>query len=426
MAFPAQSAAATIRLTNVLMVVNNDIAQSNTDADDYISRRGLTSRKLAFNFGAAGVGTNQPTTTDVTTAGTISCQTAGAQSGLSFIAALTSYFNLNDIDCVICSTYTPGVVSSFNVGGNTGMGLPFSTVAGLAKVITFIGITNMFNGGIGSNYFNTNATLPTDLAKSFASSSFTLASTWLGAAKPASAQIGIPHGRLGCTIGTTGSGTTIGGTTGGKPVELPIYPQCVINAINAESTDNSQKMHVLTNNLSYAAPMTVAANTLAYTWAKNAGMKVSNMGVDIPFPLNSGTGAAGSGFSTALGYSVGVIFGYCVGVAFNFDTSGWFISSNSYLNNYTAAQGGWWFNWTSSAYCTGFDFLAKGGSACIATVGEPYSTGMPQAHLVFLALTNLKCTMAAANYAGNWNNSAASVYGDPLYAPYRSTKFLSS
>ena len=424
MAFPTQSAAATIRLDKVLMVVNNDIAQSNSDADDYISRRGLTSRKLAFNFGTAGVGNNQPSATDITTSATISCQTAGAQSGLSFIAAISSYIRLNDIDCVICSTYTPAVVSPFNVGGNAGMALPFATVAGLASTINAVGISNLLNGGI-SDFFNTSATLPTDLAKSFGVSSNTRSSNWLnGTRNPTGTQTVIPHGRLGCNIGTSGSGTTIGGTYGGFPVELPIYPQCVIKAMLAEQQDNSQQLHVLTNNLQYTAPMTTAANTLAYNWAKSNKMNVSNFGVDIPLPSGGGDGA--NGFSTALGYSVGSIFGYCVGVQFNFGTSGWSYGVNSYLSNYSVAQGGWWFNWTSSAYCTGYDFMGKGGSAAIITVSEPYNVGMPQAHLVFLALTNLKCTMAAANFAGNWNCSAATVYGDPLYSPYKSTKFYSS
>lgn len=417
----------TIDLQKVLLITNNDNAQSKLDAADYISRRGLNpTHVLAFNFGTLGsvayeqlIGTGSPA---------IICQTSGAYLGKSFIEAIATYILNNDIDAVILSTYTTPELSI------NGGGWPLAAYAGAAVYYQYYYSTGedpvpgYYSPGVaamvdkypavsGSDYWSTYRNTPTKIICS-------TAYNW----KDSSVNIKAyrPHGRLGSpTNGSIQENTLRGGATS-------IYNNAVTKALTAEQVDNKGNIHAFsdsTSNINYSPYMTPAMNDVAYQWCDTIGI-TNRVRLNDVYPPLSGQGylkddPGGTPYTSF----PGSIFALCVGDEFNN------ISNYTTLqNSFTCSNGAWGFTWTSSSFVFGNALLYNGGSAALNTISEPFAYSLAFPHEVFHYATYYKMPLMLAQFHAYGTRSPApyrgalgfTVCGDPLYAPYKSTTFLVS
>lgn len=366
----------------VLIVTNSDNAQSNTDASDYIVKRGLTSRKLAFNFGTD----NSAMDRGMLTGGAIShylCQTA-PYAGQAFTVAIANYVADNAIEAVILSTYTPCRVS---FGG------------GVYTVSSFAGAASWWNANSSPlSYFDPTPRTRTTINQIVAN----VAQDWRPNRGNNPNSI-IPHGRLGCpdynnnTIAEVALNASVGPES--------IYTHAVTNGLVAETQDQTQKQHALTQSLAYSV-VTAALQTLAFNWAKQIAM---------PFVANMGTDYAMNPASNPPLVLPGPLFALCLAVDFNG------VNQTNLQNAFTCLAGAWGFNWTSNAGQFGQALLYNGGSAAALSFGEPFSDGIPQPQELFIYVSYYQVPAMLAHFLAYGNDMGSTTCGDPLYTPYKAT-----
>ena len=123
----------------------------------------------------------------------------------------------------------------------------------------------------------------------------------------------------------------------------------------------------------------------------------------------------GSGSQTPGAYQpAGPTYNYLNGTSTNGTAGGIYTS-------HTALRGGWSFAWQSSAYMQGICTLRKGGAASVCNVYEPRSDGLP-GQLEFAAnIVSGMSMMESVYLSAAMRAPRTTVYGDPLYRPYKLT-----
>lgn len=269
----------------VLLIVNSDYPQSLADALDYVSRRGLTSTNiLSFNLG-----TTTTITTDIldisgtNTTTPVRCNTSGTYWNQTFVTAISNFKNNNQVDGVILSTYTPHKLTGT------------STYYGRDTLASFAGgaSSSYRGGGLDTSYFCPNTTgFPYDLtslswfpgsqAATYARNTIErvyerVVNTWqvpAGSTNSLNPYKKVPHGRLGCPNldSTTISEDSLLSYLGTSS----IYNRAVTKGLEAETKNQLQSVHVLSQTVSYTVSggdgMTSWANSMAYEWSKRMGM----------------------------------------------------------------------------------------------------------------------------------------------------------
>ena len=89
--------------------------------------------------------------------------------------------------------------------------------------------------------------------------------------------------------------------------------------------------------------------------------------------------------------------------------------------NGKVATGAWGYIWTSFAGIFAEGMLRNGGSAAISTYTEPYSSGIGPVSDVFVYTSYYKMPVMQGLFYTTGAHPALTAFGDPLYAPYKST-----
>ncbi len=370
-----------IDTSKVLLIVNADNAQSISDANDYVIKRGLNSaHRLAFNFGTSNA---TLTETELRNGTTLQCQTA-PYIGHAFFGAISDYIQTHAIEAVIVSTYTPSSVAS---------GAAVYTLASHAGAASWYqthttGTPFYFTGSTPTR--NTIETIinnvPDDWRPNGGSNPFGF----------------VPHGRLGCPDYTNGTIAEVA-LRASIGVES-IYTHAVTGALSAELVDHTNAQHALTQTLNYNI-ISASMNKTAFDWAKRLAMpNVANMGVD--FVMNEN--------ATPPITLPAPLFALSLGVVYNGPDTG-------LADAFTCASGAWGFVWTSSAGIFGTDVLYNGGAAAVLTMGEPFNNAIPYPNELFIYATAYQTSLALAHFLAYGNGMGSTVFGDPLYRPYLST-----
>ena len=385
-----------LTIANPLLVYNTGIARSLTDAESYLSARGLPLNVVGINFGA--VGTYVPTYSNPLlggSGGNLSDGTLSVQAGtfkwqgISYstfdgldLLDFLQYYNKWQAfspspDAIVCSTYTPLVA-----GGG-----------GIYYILPAVLGVNFSGGVIGTLY---------------------------------DPQYSVPHGRLGCpaNIGDASANfvTEMTPKGGGS-----IAQQCYNNAIAAERAFNFRLPHVLSSTGGpYVAPAPPGYDA-AY-WPTLMAAARSRY-VNVTYDLCSAAYPCGT--SAANDFLNGVvspplpIFGLCCPFNANDDNNP--PGSHVYSNNYIPLLGAWSAHWYSFQWYWSLDFLYNGGSAAYTTIAEPYENGIhdPKQFLIGLmsGLSMAEClpwsvSPAADSYVDVSTCQRQTVIGDPLYRPY--------
>lgn len=87
----------------------------------------------------------------------------------------------------------------------------------------------------------------------------------------------------------------------------------------------------------------------------------------------------------------------------------------------TMRPGGWAFTWQSSANLLAKCCFLRGGCAALSMVDEPFTNGVPGTKQIAMSLMLGRSMMEAVFLSQDMKGFRVSAYGDPLYAPYRST-----
>lgn len=374
-----------------LIVYNTNSAQSEADADWYISQR-LAGRgcKIGFNFPSSTfqeqVGLLHTDYSGST--GSITCQgatyrgsTLSGYTGLTMQAALEKYANEHKSLGILFSTLTPMLYLESNWSGDS---------------------------------TNSRKTLATYVAFAVG-----YRSGWTYAA---------PWGRLGCSSGLSGTGWTMelvpdGASALTSGVSSLLYT-ATTNALVAETQDNHAKPHWGSSTLNYHPYVTTARNTEGLAWWSERGF--STVDVDTSFATGDWVGERNL-FALCYGAGAG-------GTTYDNNLPG----AHVWSDTYDVMPGAWGFRWSSIAQIDGHEILYKGGSAAFLCWKEPNSTGLiePVDLLSALADTRMSCAEAATyecvvrSFAGTTPgtyertfsvNRSFVVCGDPLYRPYKST-----
>lgn len=376
-------------ISNPVVVYNTSIAQSLTDAQDYLFARGLPQNLVGINFGTSEG--YVPTFLNLQDGG-LAVQansvkwrgtTINAFDGESLLGCVQdeTWSTLGALpDAILCSTYTPLVVYS-------GSSPPFMTLPGTLGV-------NFYGGVYG--YSNSLAYV-------------------------------MPHGRLGCPA--TGGNADFAFTVEMTPrAGGSILTQCYQNAIAAERNFNFSQPHVLSSTGGPYVAGGPPGFDAAYWPALMAAAR--SRYVNFTYDLCSSTYPCGT--SAANDFLNGTvsppipIFGLCCPFNANGDTNA--PGAHVYSNNYTVLPGGWSAHWYSFQWYWAMDFLFNGGSAAFLTVSEPLENGIhdPKQFLVAMmdqGLSLAEClTKTVAPAADSYMNVFAleyqTVIGDPLYRPY--------
>ena len=89
--------------------------------------------------------------------------------------------------------------------------------------------------------------------------------------------------------------------------------------------------------------------------------------------------------------------------------------------NHTPMRGGWGFAWQSSAYMLGMCVITKGGCTAVCNVMEPYVQGLPDQLEFTTNLLSGLSMMESVYLSAGMTAPRTTVYGDPLYSPYKLT-----
>lgn len=149
-----------------------------------------------------------------------------------------------------------------------------------------------------------------------------------------------------------------------------------------------------------------------YSWSFVSGSNVLPIG---PPGAKSGTYYLQSYGSPCIDPNLPAFFSLCIGIPFNFEPTIYEDLNGKVLN------GAWGYTWTSSAGIFGDAFLRNGGSAAVFTYGEPFATGIPIPHQMFIYTSYYKLPLMLAFMLSHNVNQGSTVCGDPLYNPYLST-----
>jgi hypothetical protein len=411
-------------------IVNNDFAQSLTDTQWYIGKRGLPTNYLAFNFGSSGNGAlGGGTNSDAYytgSSGTITCQAAvingasvfvsGSYSGNSMHTAWQKFATASGCDSVICSTHTP----------------------------------HLFQVAVDNPTYQAN--LPAYMGSDVSPP--------------------LPTGRLGCpnTVSTGFQSPAWGNQTGTNQGELPskansytlvsdsgvsVSPmlyQCVTRAIAAEAINNLSKNHWASSTLSYTPYITTANNSAILAWLQAQGFST----IDLNGSTTSATSVNSINFFGGSVTNPPGLFALCIGSSL-FNTSGTAPGSEGFSSNYSTLPGAWCYTWNSFNAHLGYDLLYNGGSAAICSAGEPSGAGLvdplgvllplvaQQAQIIYASgyCSLSSISLGSGTYPANPGAYGAlfegfnftsipttpvftakprlTVIGDPLYRPYKNT-----
>jgi hypothetical protein len=353
------------------MIVNSDNAQSISDADNYVLRRGLNQAcRLAFSMGTV----NAWNATQLKTAGPL-CATP-PYNGMPFVPAVAAYMLANDIEGVICSTYTSTAVDP-QVGLRPGM---TATLSAWASGAVFY---NSNPVGTLISYFGSGIDRRTAKSLIAQVDQEWQINTWHQ----------VPHGRLGCP-------DYAGGVIAEKPLNTggSVYSNAVSVAMSAELLNHQRGTHILSDVLSYSI-ITAAKNKIAFDWAVTINMPSR---IDLGVQLQVSDLLAGSSTSPVS------LFSYCIGVSLE----------GKNPTNIAPEAGAWGFAWTSSAGVFGSILLSAGGAAAVMTYGEPYSDCLAEPQELFVYATAYQLPLMVAAFLAHSSGTGYTVCGDPLYAPY--------
>ena len=387
---------------HILLVTNSSIAQSDTDAANYISARGLTDNRLRFNFGS-GASSNNLVTDSVLSgsAGSLTVQSAtvagvsnNTWNGQHFYAAISAYITANNIEAVILSTWCPSSSQSTCNGAPPNVAL--ACMCGNAPYFNHFGI------GGGVNYPS-------------AGIAPARAADWR---KWALANFQYPHGHLGAPLVVGGDGSTVIGQVtlyngGGN-----VAQNCWTGAIAAEASAATQRAlyHVLTDNLSYSTIVTVPDNQQSVILAKRCNFPWVNMGSNPTVPGYYTDGTVSPPINIGLWMHGGSDF------ATNSHTGNWWSNGTAITNvsNFVIQTGAAYFSYHSGCGADCQWFLSRGGLCAIGDVGEPVSTGIPAPQNVYQNLFTWRCSMMLAAFLDvSWNRGSGTVWGDPMYSVFK-------
>lgn len=91
------------------------------------------------------------------------------------------------------------------------------------------------------------------------------------------------------------------------------------------------------------------------------------------------------------------------------------------FNSHSPIRGGWSFAWQSSAFMQGMCTLTKGGAASVCNVWEPLADGLPGQLEFAVNLLSGLTMMESVYLSSEMTEPRTTVYGDPLYRPYKLT-----
>lgn len=118
-------------------------------------------------------------------------------------------------------------------------------------------------------------------------------------------------------------------------------------------------------------------------------------------------------------------FCYCTSQPNNYWISGELpgvAGQNWWADTISPLRGAWANCFHSSAGANALDVLYKGGCAGVATTAEPFTSGIPSPadflHNLLRGLTMAEALMLSPQCANLYN---VTIYGDPLYAPYKNS-----
>jgi hypothetical protein len=410
------TAAIPLMNANAILIANADVMQSLTDASDYCSKRGIpTSNIRQFHFGTldnftvlAGL---QNSASPAYVSGSQTIASAANYNGIGSGASLLTVLN-NEIanygaSCVIFSTYTP--TRFLTTDENANFCLP--AVAAAAPItLTAAGLTSE---GIP----NTTTGLVVSTTLSALEGNF-IPSNWMTVTSIR------PSGRLGAAD-LTQAGMTF--------AELPlaaggssVYENAVTNALACEMRSNvAQAVH-------YSSA--TGSGDVYPTWSGAATAYAAYVAAqELPNATDIGSLDDSSSLASKL------ISSNPMSPQQTFWCALWLQSLNApsfgpgyddpstwpFMNNYSLASGAFGGCWWSWSFNWGMNLLYNGASAVVMTQGEPYAGNISWGDEVFHFLLNQRVPLAlAVFYSPTTSNSAVlghTVFGDPLYAPYKST-----
>jgi len=414
-------------ISNPLILYNSSISQSLTDAQTYITTRGLPTNLAGFNFGSVGTfvpndtnwqdGTVTLTANSYKNNGVTITSYDGQPLGFNFSSpvgfsscALVNILTTAFYDAILLSTFTPLAYFSTFLDGGTN--IPFSALL---------------------------AYIPGNFAST---ASLRAYSRYISLRSPTAVFPRVmPHGRIGCPASYTPNSTfpTFDFTVEMVPrVGGTIVSQAVNNAVVAEKTYNFGKPHV-TSSLGGAFVSGGFGFTAAYWTSLMAKMRaaVCNWTIDIGngYAAQNYFGGTTNAADLWNGTLAPAISMWALCGAFNMNGSAGSNTgdqnvpgSHVYSANYTVVAGGWSAHWYSYQWFWTFDFLYNGGSAGFITVTEPASTGNmdPLTVLTFLLGGYSLCEVLmlcsiSDGLSDTRSNERLTVVGDPLYRPYATT-----
>lgn len=394
----------------ILLIVNTSSGkgQSITDADDYVTRRGLNSGlRLGFAFPDVSVMTWDSLRQLTCTSGTIN---GTSYVGKTAFTAVADAIDAAGIEMVLCSTYTPASIQINLVLSVFTVQFPLSAVLGFAGWHLSFGTTTPGVSFLTGFPFNSTST-------DYSSFVNPVPFDWkaqLTASKTGTRVTGLPNGRLGCPDFNSSTNTERALAAGGTS----IYDNAVTNALAQESTPVWYKPHISSSSENYSTYVPITSNQLILSYCraqKFVTLDVTN-GQDI-----SATALFTNGLSPAQPF-------YAFTLASTREDSAWPASQSPvYAGGLQPLPGSWAYVWQSFAGGWSANLLAKGASGAVGTAGEPGSSGYMVPSGVLYNLVNYGLSLAAAAFTAHsrdpGNNQywpiAQTVYGDPLMVPYK-------
>ena len=232
--------------------------------------------------------------------------------------------------------------------------------------------------------------------------------------------------------------------------------RCFTDAIAAEKIDNRAKFHLIGGNPYFYNNIPYDNVTCNWQAFQHGFSNLGYFDLDSAYPEYSGTkysyAALWTNKKNPLPPMFGMIFGagvqpnngpvttynangsiallgsdqwYPAGTnIYAYDGTTWTTSKDGNIwNNAPFMQGGWCFNWQSSAALMGRECLSHGGCAAVLNHSpfDPSAAGIPDMLCFFTNLLYGLSIAEACYFAYQSGTAWCTVYGDPLYAPYKQT-----
>ncbi len=406
-----------LNTNNIIIVVNSNIANSNSDAIWYCGQRNIPTNNiiqvnfannyaLYFNDLIRNVSPNNVTIQN------------GTFAGLPVFQGISAMVANGTCQGVILSTYTPAIVTS-NVA--SAWGLP--SFFGAANYLWNLYSVSLPSGNINipacPNPGSTLYPMSGNTAGNYNQYSLTPLS-YIQAAN----NLTMPFGRLGYPNNQVTYISEL------APVNTPytafgesIFQRAVRLALLSEANNNYLQPHWLSNDIGDATYFTsntnVAALNTAINKSMNVAVTVSSLNVtnqvtsvyNIVDFRNNNVGYAPPLFAYAVNGSTNSQ------LSTNLPPSGYAMYSN-----YSCLPGAWAATWYSFSFELISGVLQNGGSAGIATLNEPLAPYISYPSDIFYQAVSQHCELMVCNWwSRTWTSQfpmGTSAYGDPLYTPY--------